>query len=170
MARPYNYTVISDQLIIKACNTPGGSGGVLRWNRRVAARAVRILRATAPEGNPANHAADGNQLSRREPYIPGCYRRGFDHRNYGGGTGHRTQSVIYNSCDHARYVELGRGPSHGEEWFTWSRVRGGRQVLKTDSGTHGFRGRRFLYPTVKATLTANGMKHTALLSTPLKRF
>lgn len=140
-------TMISDQLIIRACNTVIGSGGVKRWNNKVGFAALRTVKARAEVGNPLNHMLD-------PLYVPGCYRNGFQWTR--GGNQHKTWTIISNICPHATYVERGRGVSHGFEVFTWAKI-GGHKVI-AEEGTRGFKGNPILFPTVNQVAKRLGMR------------
>jgi hypothetical protein len=95
-------TVISDALIIKALNTPGGSGGVYKEMERIRRSTLAIARGIAPTGKPVNAMHRGGAV--------GKYRASFgsDRR---GSNGHYVRRAMYNSADYAYYVEHGRGSS-----------------------------------------------------------
>lgn len=143
-------TWVSEALIIRACNTPGGSGGVMRWNQKVARESVVVLTAKARIGSKLDH------MDPTDFYVPGCYKRGFRQHNYGNGV--YTQSQIGNVCPHARYVELGRGHSYGHEALSSRFVKGGMKMMTPKHGTSGFSGDGAIYSTVKDVCRANGMR------------
>lgn len=146
---------ISEQLIIKACNTPGGTGGVFRWNQDVGRRTVAIAKSKAPVGNALNRVHDG--------FRTGCYRDGFEQINRGNQ--HVTQSIVFNSCPHAEYVEGGRGSTSGRgyvdssyyERFSWTGTNG--RIIRS-RGTIGFAARPTLFPALEEALRLGGMDKT----------
>src|SRR4029079_18320733 len=93
-------TVISNPLIIRALNTPGGSGGAYKEMERIRRSTLAIARGIAPLGNPENAMHRGG--------LVGTYKASFksDKR---GSSGHYLIRRMYNTADHAYYVEHGRG-------------------------------------------------------------
>jgi hypothetical protein len=89
---------ISDTLIIKACNTPGGSGGVADDLNRTAKRTLQRAQALAPVNNPLNAVHRGGKV--------GTYKKSF--KRYRRGNGHILFRAIYNDAPHAVFVEKGR--------------------------------------------------------------
>lgn len=139
---------ISDALIIRACNTRTGSGGVWRWSAITAKKVITKAESMAPLGDPLNHAADGWPLTRRPEYIPGCYKGGFRFDGI-GSEGHYTRATVYNICPHAKYVERGRGSSSGYEVFTSAHVNFGADIITRHTGTGGWDGKHILYKAFK---------------------
>jgi len=144
---------ISSVAIIKACNTDTGSGGVKRWNRKVARTAIRKLRVGARMGEEMNHMLPG-----RAPYTPGCYAGGFNTRH--SGNGHWTRSDIGNDCPHAYFVEMGRRPSSGNEVFSVQATfhAGGWARVKSKHGTSGFKGDGTIFQQANLAALEEGMK------------
>lgn len=160
--------VFSDQLIIKQCHSPTGTGGVYRWNKRNARKVIAEAKATAPIGDMLNHLPDPYWW--RAPYSPGCYKNGFDFINRGGGKRHHNISIIFNRCEHAYWVEEGRRRSFGAAWFvptqdawvpgvelfTWAKLGG--DAVQAPYGTAGWKGKRTLYPAAKRVYARGGLK------------
>jgi hypothetical protein len=98
---------VSDKLIIKACNTPGGSGGVARdmnaTAKKVKMRAIQL----SPRNNPMNASHRGG--------VVGVYQRSFKTRRYGNG--HILVREIWNTAKHAGVVEDGRRSTHWGQTF-----------------------------------------------------
>jgi len=125
MARPRSAVYISDVLVIKACNTPGGSGGVADEMNRMAKRTLQRAQMTAPVNNPQNATHRGGEV--------GTYKASF--RRYRRGNGHYLLRTIYNIAPHAVFVEKGRRSTHfgdtfwGREWQKtpthWLKRQGG---------------------------------------------
>lgn len=89
---------ISDVLVIKACNTPGGSGGVAREMNKWTARCMARARMTAPVNNVLNAVHRGG--------VVGTYAASF--KRYRRGNGHYLLRSVYNVAPHAVFVERGR--------------------------------------------------------------
>jgi hypothetical protein len=127
---------ISEALVIKALNTPSGSGGVWRWIEGVAQQTRRNAIKIAPVGNPLD------SLHRPEP--PGRYKKSFRIRRVGSNQ-HILVRQIINTAPHAIIVEKGRRStrfdpsSKGGPWerFSWSK-RGGK--FGSYAGTSGRAG------------------------------
>lgn len=92
--------VVSDALIIRACNIEGGSGGVADWANNLSRKMVTFGRAIAPVGDP------GDAGSR--DYVVGTYKASFGWDRGARGSGHKVVRHIYNDAPHAWYVEHGR--------------------------------------------------------------
>lgn len=146
---------ISNALVIKALNTPGGSGGVYRWVEGFADDVLRIAVAKAPVNNPlnANHRSGG----------VGTYKRSF-HISRIGSNAHALRRSIYNDAPHARIVEYGRRSTRfapkkvrgryvsSDPWerFTWAAI-GGRVYFA--AGTGGRNGNHILRDAFLAAMT-----------------
>ena len=129
---------ISDVLIIENTHPEFATGGVGRWQTTAANRVLRQAVQDAPVGDLADHY---HQLRISIGfYRPGEYRKSFRLTKFGNG--HVRRRTIANVAPHAIFVETGRNPSEGYELFS-TRHRPG-QILTTDSGTRGFRGRSVL--------------------------
>jgi hypothetical protein len=114
--------VVSDALIIKACNTPRGSGGVARYANRLALAMLVEAEALAPIGDVLDAG------SRNE--VVGTYQASFEIARGDRGNQHKVIRYVINDAPHARYVEFGRGLStgaRGPERFT-SKHFGGRWI------------------------------------------
>lgn len=119
---------ISDTLIIKACNTEAGSGGVARWLSGVSRRVKEECEAKAPVSDPADRM--------HRPWDPGgTYKASFV-RGPKIGNQHRIQRTVTNTSDHAIFVERGRSSSRADQYFSskrsggephWSDYTGGRE-------------------------------------------
>lgn len=122
---------ISETLVIRALNTPGGSGGVARFADRVARRMVAQAISIAPMGEVGDAGSrDG---------LVGVYKASFHWKKVRGGNAHHVRRDIYNSAGHARFVEFGRGRSWGYEKFTSH-----GQWRRTIRGTAGWPGQHVL--------------------------
>jgi hypothetical protein len=100
---------ISDALIIKACNTDTGSGGVSREMNKMAKKVKLRAIQLSPRNNPLNATHRGG--------VVGTYQRSFNTRRYGNG--HVIVRVIENTSDHAGVVEDGRRSTQWGNLF-WS--------------------------------------------------
>jgi hypothetical protein len=119
--------VISDALIIKACNTPGGSGGVARemndWVKRCKLRAIN----TAPVNDPANATHRGGAV--------GTYKASF--RSKRSGNQHVLSRAVFNIAPHAPYVEYGRRSTrfgdkfYSKHWPGWPVIPGNNHIVFT---------------------------------------
>lgn len=126
----FSRVVISDLLVIKALNTPGGSGGVWRWIEAVKRDTIKNAIRIAPTNDPLNAIHRGG--------VVGTYRASF--RSDGrGSNGHFLRRSIYNTADHARIVEHGRRSTRGGRWevFYWSQHPGREIRTRGTSGRHG---------------------------------
>ena len=105
-------------LIIKACNTPTGSGGVWRWieaaKRDVLKNAVKI----APVNNTLNSQHRGG--------TDGLYKASF-RSNRVGSNGHQLRRTVYNVAPYANIVEKGRsGTNFKATAKDWAVLNSGR--------------------------------------------
>ncbi len=135
--------VISDALIIRACNTPTGSGGVARWADRMVAEMKLEAEMLAPVGDELDAGSRGG--------VVGTYIDSFGIERGDRGNQHKVIRYVYNDAPHARYVEFGRGPSQhltGMERFTWSAF-GGRWTQM--AFTAGWEGHHVLEKALRAT-------------------
>ncbi len=129
MARSSVKVVISDTLIIKACNTPGGSGGVAKemndWAKRCKLRAIN----TSPVNDPMNATHRGG--------VVGTYKASFKSSRK-GSNGHILRRTLLNVAPHAPYVEYGRrstrfGDSfYAKHWPGWPAMPGNNHIVFTD--------------------------------------
>jgi hypothetical protein len=139
--------VVSDALIIKACNTPTGSGGVARYANKLANEMKLAAEMLAPIGDELDAG------SRNE--VVGTYLDSFGIARGDRGNQHKVIRYIYNDAPHARYVEFGRGPSSGSrgpERFTWSAI-GGRWMRA--AVTRGWEGHHVLEKALATVVRAN---------------
>lgn len=124
--------VISDALIIRACNTPTGSGGVARFADRVARTVVVKARTGAPKGKVGDK---GSHIIK----TGGTYRASFVTIKGDRGNQHQVIRYAGNTAPHAGVIETGRSVAYGRQVFTWSK-RGGRwqkfQITAGREGTH----------------------------------
>jgi hypothetical protein len=95
--------VVSDALIIRACNIEGGSGGVADWANSLSRKMVKFGQAIAPVGDP------GDAGSR--DFVVGTYKASFGWERAARGNGHIVARTIFNDAPHAFYVEHGRNPA-----------------------------------------------------------
>jgi hypothetical protein len=92
-------TAISNALIIKALNTPGGSGGVYKEMERLKRSTIAQARFIAPIGKPDNAMHRGG--------VTGRYKASFG-SDRKGSNGHFVRRTVYNTAPYAYYVEFGR--------------------------------------------------------------
>lgn len=102
---------ISDTLVIKALNTPGGSGGVARdLNKTVTKIKRRAIGYSMAElkSSPLDATHRGS--------TTGTYRRSF--KSTRRGNGHILVRTVYNDARHAGVVETGRKSTHfGQKFY-----------------------------------------------------
>jgi hypothetical protein len=104
---------VSDRAIISALNTPGG--GVFRWRDEVGSETKAVAEATSPINDPDN--------AQHRDGVVGTYKAAWDWNRVGSG-GHRVRAVIFNTSDHAVFVEYGRSSSSKLQIFTWGQLHG----------------------------------------------
>jgi hypothetical protein len=92
-------TEFSTALIIKALNTPGGSGGVAREMDRIRRSTIALARLSAPVNNPDDAMHRGG--------VTGTYKAAFK-SDRKGTNGHYVRRAVFNDADHAIIVEQGR--------------------------------------------------------------
>lgn len=133
---------VTNAQVIAALNTPGGA--VYAWRDNTARTAVRNAVASAPVNDAQNR--------RHRPEDPGgTYKRSFGWDRL-GSNGHRVRARIYNTAEHAIFVELGRGPSMQSQTFSWTGWGG---EIRTVSATRARRGRHVLARAVNAAVRRN---------------
>lgn len=119
---------VSDKLIIKACNTETGSGGVARdmneTAKKVKLRAIQL----SPRNNPMNATHRGG--------VVGTYQRSFKTRRYGNG--HILVREIWNTAKHAAVVEDGRRSTHWGQTFWEGQWPGHFHNLGRSPGERGY--------------------------------
>ena len=117
---------ITDAKIIAALNTAGGP--VYEWRNRVERALYTEARAHSPVNDPLNAVHRGGRV--------GTYLLSWrsDHR---GSSGHHVVARVYNTADHARFVEEGRGPSTGPETFSWVKWAGDIRTVTRNRGYDG---------------------------------
>jgi hypothetical protein len=115
---------VSDKLIIKACNTPSGSGGVARSMNKTAKKVKLRAVQLSPRNNPMNATHRGG--------VVGTYQRSFKTRRYGNG--HILVREIWNTSDHAAIVEDGRRSTRWGQTFWEDRWPGHRHWLGRAGG------------------------------------
>jgi hypothetical protein len=94
-------TFISDQLVIIANNTPGGSGGVYDWLEGSCDKIVLAAVAASPVSNPLDRL--------HRPEDPGgTYKASWRVTRRVGSNQHQLRRFIGNAAAHAQYVEYGR--------------------------------------------------------------
>lgn len=120
---------VSDKLIIKACNTPSGSGGVARSMNKTAKKVKLRAVQLSPRNNPMNATHRGG--------VVGTYQRSFKTRRYGNG--HILVREIWNTSDHAAIVEDGRRSTHWGQRFWDSQWPGHFKTLHRESTGQGER-------------------------------
>ena len=118
-----------DALVIRALNTPNGSGGVSRDLSRTAFRTKMRAIALSPRNNPMNATHRGG--------VVGTYQRSFKTSGK-GSNGHKVLRTIWNTADHAWIVEDGRRDTRFGGRF-WHLAWPGHY------GTGGNRGVRYTY-------------------------
>lgn len=102
--------VISDALLFRACNMPGGSGGVADWADDQVEKIKRQAIARSPVGDPLDAGSRGWMTGE----FVGSW---FTER--GRGNQHQVVRWVGNRADHAKYLEFDREPAHGRQVFTW---------------------------------------------------
>ena len=127
------HTEISDILIIKACNTETGTGGVARWLSGVQNRVLARCIETAPVNDFVDRM--------HRPWDPGgTYRDSFVALGK-VGNGHVIQRAVSNTAPHAIFVERGRSGSSKWQFYSskrwpephWSEQTGpraGRNIME----------------------------------------
>ena len=120
-------TAISDVLIIRACNTETGSGGVARWLSGVASRTKKLAEARAPVSDPLDRL--------HRPWDEGgTYKASFEVLPKVGNQ-HVIQRYVTNMAPHAVFVERGRSASSKQQFYSsrrwpvphWSGHTGARE-------------------------------------------
>jgi hypothetical protein len=104
---------VDDIAIISALNTPGG--GVYEWRDGVGHDIAMRAMITSPINNPLNAV-------HREGVV-GTYKKSWAWGRQ-GSNGHRVRAIVFNSADHAEFVEFGRSASNKYQRFSWSRWNG----------------------------------------------
>lgn len=111
MARSSAKVYVSDTLVIKACNTPGGSGGVARdLNKTVTKIKKRAIGLSMAElrSSPLDATHRGGKV--------GTYRNSM--KSTRRGNGHILVRTVYNDARHAGVVEKGRKSTHfGDKFY-----------------------------------------------------
>ena len=99
---------IDKAALVTALTAPGGI--VNNWSEVTGRKIVSQATRTSPVNNPLNALHRGG--------VVGTYKAswGFD---MSGTNQYRTRVKVYNTADHAHWVEHGRDRSHGYEVFTW---------------------------------------------------
>jgi len=108
--------VISDALIIRACNKPGGSGGVYKWIEAATRDTMRYAVQGSPTGKAGNY---GSAWHLERGSTPGTYKRSF-RMDRSGSNGHWLRRRVANTAHHAGVVEKGRRKGNRWERFTWT--------------------------------------------------
>lgn len=127
-ARSSSRVYISDTLVIKALNTPGGSGGVARdLNKTVTKIKKRAIGLSMAElkSSPLNATHRGGRT--------GTYRNSM--KSTRRGNGHILVRTVYNDAKHAGVVETGRKNTQfgdkfwASQWPGWNMPDGGRWTV-----------------------------------------
>lgn len=146
---------IPDTLVIRACNTPGGSGGVWKWIEAVKKDTLRNAVRIAPKGKMGNY---GSAYHKQQGSFPGRYRASFrvDGR---GSNGHYLRRTITNIAPYAGIIEKGR-PRTSRKWeeFTWTEYPG--QIINLQ----GTSARPGLHTLERAFLMAMAKKRRTFVS------
>jgi len=126
---------ISEMLVIKALNTPGGSGGVYRWIEACERDIITAARVLAPKNKIAN--------ARHRGGVTGTYKASFKGVDR-GSRGHHLVRTVHNTANHAGIVEFGRPSTRGKRYeaFSWSAYPN-RPLIYT-TGTSGRKGQHVL--------------------------
>lgn len=110
MPRSSAKVYISDTLVIKACNTTAGSGGVARdLNKTVTKIKLRAIGLSMAElrSSPLNATHRGGKV--------GTYRNSMQSKRRGNG--HTLVRMVWNDAKHAGVVEKGRKSTHFGDSF-----------------------------------------------------
>lgn len=137
MAKVLTKVVISDVLVFKALNAPGGI--ITKDMNKTQKRIILRAQAKAPVNNPLNATHRGG--------VVGTYRASFKKKRWGNKN--QLHRYVYNDAPHAIYVEKGRrstrfppGLRPGRwETFGWTQAAG---AILDYPGTGARRGRHVL--------------------------
>lgn len=126
---------ISEMLIIRALNTPSGSGGVYRWIHAAEKDILRAARTLAPKNKIGN--------ARHRGGVTGTYKASFVGMDR-GSRGHHLVITVHNTAKHAYIVEFGRPSTRGKKFEAFSWVQYPKRPLIYTEGTFGRKGQKTL--------------------------
>lgn len=131
---------VNEIKVIKALNTPGGAA--FEWRDETALKVFERCVLDSPVNDPLNAVHRGG--------VVGGYKAGWRFDRI-GSNGSQLRATVYNTSDHAYYVEHGRGQSSGREVFSWTQTGG--QIIEVLRGTGGYPAKNVLRDSANRVLT-----------------